>query len=145
MGYTDMEIESSSDYIKLTPGEAVTFHILSESPSKSVVHWVNRQRTGCTGKDCDVCAEGNKPKQRWTCEVWDRKEKRVKKFEFGASIAGQIRSIAEMLAENQQTVRDIDLRIKTTGSGLETEYSVLHVPVNGQIPTEIMEKFQVPF
>ena len=145
MGYADIAIESSSDYIKLTPGEAVAFHILSESPSKAVVHWVNRQRTVCSGKDCEVCAEGNKPKQRWTCDVWDRKEKRVKKFEFGASIAGQIRSIAEMLAENQQTVRDVDIRVKTTGSGLETEYSVLHVPVNGTIPAEVTEKYAVPF
>lgn len=143
--YADMEIEGSSDYVKLTAGSVVTFHILSQKPSKSVVHWVEKKKASCMGKDCENCADGDKPKQRWTADVWDRKDQKVKKLEFGSMIAGQLKAIAEMMTENQLTIHDTDIRIKTTGSGLETEYSVLHVPMSGTIPDEVLEKYEVPF
>lgn len=144
-GYTNIDINTGGDYIELKAGEVVTFHILSESPTKEMIHWIDRKKNKCIGSDCDFCANGSPVKQRWTCDVWDRKDKKVKKFEFGPMIASQIKSIAEMLAENQQTIKDVDIRVKTTGSSLETEYSVLHVPVSGEIPADISEKYSVPF
>lgn len=145
MSFTDIEVDGGGDYIKLTAGTVVTFHILSQTPTKSVVHWENKKKTTCFGKECDQCAEGNKPKQRWVIDVWDNKESKVKKLEFGSMIASQFKAIAEMMAENKQTIHDIDVRVKTTGSGLETEYSVLHVPMTASIPEEIKEKYSVPF
>ena len=144
-GYGDMEIEGGGEYIKLTAGTVVTVHLLSREPKKENVHWSDRKRSNCMGKVCDLCAEGNKPKQRWIAEIWDRKSEALKKLEFGAMIAGQLKSIAEMLAETQQTIHDVDIRIKTTGNGMETEYSVLHVPMSGEIPQEVKDKFAVPF
>lgn len=146
MSFTDIEIEDNSDFLKFKSGEVVTFRILSQTPDKTVVHWIDKKKASCTGaKTCEYCAQGDKPKQRWQCEVWDRKSQSVKKIEFGAMIAGQMKAIAEMLAESQATIHTVDIRVKTTGSNLETEYSVLHVPSNGTIPTDIMEKFEVPF
>lgn len=144
-GYADIEIEGGGEYVKLSAGTVVTVHILSRTPQKNFIHWENRKRVICAGNDCALCATGDKPKQRWTADVWDRKDQAVKKLEFGAMIAGQIKSIAEMLSESQQTIHDIDIRIKTTGANLETEYSVLHVPMNGVIPQEVMDKYEVPF
>lgn len=145
MSFTDLDIEGGSDYVKLVAGSVVTFHILSQTPDKKVIHWVDKKKVVCEGKGCEKCLNGDKPKQRWTCDVWDRKDQKVKKLEFGSMIASQFKAIAEMLAESQQTIHDIDIRIKTTGSGLETDYSVLNVPANGLIPHEIMERFSVPF
>jgi len=145
MSYTDIEIEGGSDYIKLTSGSVVSFHILSPTPTKSVVHWQERKKVSCMGKDCDLCASGDRPKQRWTADVWDRKDQKVKKLEFGSMIAGQFKAIAEMLAETAQTIHQIDIRIKTTGAGLETEYSVLHIPMSGEIPQDVLEKYEIPF
>lgn len=145
MSFANMEIESSGDYLKLTAGNVVTFNILSKTPAKSVVHWVNKKKENCIGNGCDFCLQDNKPKQRWIIDVWDRKEQKVKKLEFGSMIAGQLKSIAEMLAETQQDIHDVDIRVKTTGSSLETEYSVLHVPKSGMIPSETSDKYNVPF
>ena len=145
MSFTDLDIEGGSDYIKLTAGGIVTFHILSQTPEKSVIHWKDRKKSVCLGKACEFCLDGDRPKQRWTCSVWDRKDQKVKKFEFGSMIASQLKSIAELLAESQQTIQNVDIRIKTTGSGLETEYSVLHIPSNGQIPQDVKDQFEVPF
>lgn len=145
MSYTDLNVEVGGDYIKLTAGTVVTLHLLSHKPESSVVHWINKKKTVCEGKECEACLSGDKPKQRWVADVWDRKEQKVKKLEFGAMIASQIKAIAEMLAENEQTVHEVDIRIKTTGSNLETEYSVLHVPMAGIIPADVMEKYDLPF
>lgn len=146
MGYTDIEVDGGSDYVKLTAGNVVTVHILSPTPDKKVIHWSDKKKVSCLGsKDCELCLQGDRPKQRWTIDVWDNKDQKVKKLEFGSMIAGQLRAIAEMLAENQQTVHDVDIRIKTTGSALETEYNVLHVPMSSTIPQEVIEKYEVPF
>lgn len=145
MSFTDLDIDSGSDYIKLVSGGVVTFHILSRDPRKTVIHWKDRKKSECLGKACEFCANGDRPKQRWTCDVWDRKDLKVKKLEFGSMIAGQLKAIAELLAESQQTIHNVDIRIKTTGSGLETEYSVLHIPANGQIPQDVKDQFEVPF
>lgn len=145
MSFTDLEIEGGGDYIKLTAGTVVSFHILSQTPDKKIIHWEERKKISCLGKDCDMCAAGNKPKQRWTADVWDNKDQKVKKLEFGSMIAAQFKAIAEMLAESQKTIHQVDIRIKTTGSGLETEYNVLHIPMSSSIPAEIQDKYEIPF
>lgn len=147
MSFTDMDIEGgNSEFLKLTSGTVVNIHILSPSPTKSVIHWENKKKVNCLGGSaCELCLNGDRPKQRWTCDVWDRKDKTVKKFEFGSMIASQLKAIAEMMAESQKTIHDTDIRIKTTGSNLETEYSVLHVPATDEIPSEVTEKYSIPF
>lgn len=141
MSFANIDVETSSDFIKLKAGEVVTFHILSETPDKKIVHWVNKKKVVCSGAGCQACIDGDKPKQRWTADVWDRKDQKIKKLEFGAAIASQFKSIAEMLAENAQDIHQVDIRIKTSGSALETEYSVLHVPKSGSIPADVTEKY----
>lgn len=145
MSYADLEIGGSGDYIKLVAGNPVTLNILTRKPNKEIIHWENKKKTACLGDKCDMCAEGNKPKQRWVVDVYDRKDSKVKKFEFGASIASQLKSIAEMMAETGKTIHGTDVRIKTEGSGLETAYSVLPVPMGSPIPQDIADKFDVPF
>ncbi len=109
---------------------------------------MNKKRQDCLGKEqCELCATGDKARQRWTIAVWDRKENREKKLEFGASIASQIKEIAQLQSESKKTVHDTDIRIKTMGSGLETEYTVLPVIASGKIPSEVIAKYdeEVPF
>lgn len=147
MGYNDMDIESGGDFLKFVAGEPVTFRILSREPEKTIVHWVNKKKETCLGKECERCAEGNKKKQRWIASVWDRKSLSVKKIEFGSQIASQFKAIAEMMNENQSDIHETDIRIKTTGSSLETEYSVLHVPApaNTVIPKDVLDQYALPF
>jgi len=144
MSYSDIEIEEGVDFLKLKAGEPVKFHILSPTPSKEIVHWENKKKEKCLGKDCALCARGNKPKQRWVIDVWERKAQAVKKLEFGPMIAGQFKAIDKMMKENGKTIRDTDIRIETTGNDLDTEYSVLPIPESGVIPQETIDQY-VPF
>jgi hypothetical protein len=142
-----MEIENENEkFLKINPGEAVQFHILSQDPMKTVNHWVNKKKIECEGKTCDYCAQGDKPKKGWKVKVWDRKSLTVKDYEFGSQVAAQIKNIAEILSESQQTVDDIDFRIKREGAGqLDTEYFVNQVPSKESIPGEARALANLPF
>lgn len=132
MGYSDIKVNESSDYLKLVAGQAVTVHFLTEHPESEFVHWINREKKICSGAGCEYCSD-DKPKQRWSVSVIDRSDGKEKKFEFGPMIAGQLKEIDEMQRQSsggKKTIHDTDVRIKTTGSGLDTEYSVLPVPMS---------------
>jgi hypothetical protein len=144
MGYSDIEVSGTGDFLKLTAANVVTINLLSREPKKEIVHWINKKRSTCLINGCENCMNGDKPKQRWTAEVWDRKENAVKKLEFGAMIASQFKEIAALQAENGKTIHDTDIRIKTTGAGIDSEYSCLPVPMSGSIPQEVSDRF-VPF
>ena len=146
-GFREMDTDSEdSKFLKINPGEAVQFHILSQEPIKTMSHWINKKKFECEGKMCDYCAQGDKPKKGWKVKIWDRKTLNVKDYEFGPQVAAQIQNIAEILAENQQTVDDIDLRIKREGSGaLDTEYFVNQVVSKEPIPSEARSTANLPF
>ncbi len=136
MSFADMKIEGGK-FLKIESGETVDIHILSKEPVKQVIHGFGQEKLACSGSDCHMCAEGETAKQRWLVNVFDRKDKKVKIFEFGPTIARQIKNIAEMLEESEQTIHDVDLRIKAEGSGLNKEYTVMQKPISGEIPADI--------
>lgn len=138
MSYQDMDVDAGAGkYLRVKGGESADIHILTEVPFKMVCHGFGKERLTCAGKECRMCAEGETPKTRWIINVFDRKDNAVKIYEFGPSIARQVKAIAEMLAEQQQTVHDVDLRIKAEGSGMDTEYTVLHRKMTGPMPAEL--------
>lgn len=136
MSFTDMKIEGGK-FLKIESGETVDIHVLSDAPVKQVIHGFGQDKLSCSGSNCHLCADGETPKQRWLVNVFDRRDKKVKIFEFGTAIARQIKAIAEMLEEGKQTVHDVDLRIKAEGSGMNKEYTVMQKPVGGPIPPDL--------
>lgn len=146
MSFAKMEIDSGDEkFLKIKAGDVVQFHILSQDPIKTVSHWINKKKFDCEGKICEYCAQGDKPKKGWKIKVWDRKSLTVKDYEFGPQVAGQIKNIAEMLAENQQTVDDVDFRIKREGADLETEYFVTQAPNREPVPSSARQAADLPF
>lgn len=133
-GYNDMNIEGGGKFLKIEGGSYVDIHILDRNPKSIKIHGGGKDRVTCVGVACASCEAGETAKQRWLTNVFDRKEKKVKIFEFGTSIARQIKSIAEMLAETQETVHDIDFRIKAEGSGLNKTYTVIQKAAADGIP-----------
>ncbi len=145
-GFTDMEIETGDEkYLKIKPSESVQIHILSKEPMRVANHWINKKKSECEGKNCEHCANGDKPKKVWRVKIWDRKTLNVKEYEFGPQIASQIKNIAELLSESQETVDSVDFRIKREGADLETEYFVLQVPMKESVPASARQLGEVPF
>lgn len=140
MGFNDMDIpESEGKFLKVKGGTVVQFHIISESPKRFLVHGFGKVRIACAGDACVPCNEGEQAKHRWMINVFDRGSNTVKIFEFGQQIASQIKNIAETLSENQQTVKDVDIRIKADGDGMDREYFVNYVPKKGELPKGLVE------
>ena len=142
MGYSDMKIDSGK-YLKID-NAPVDIHILSKTPVVSLQHGWGEDKLTCAGEDCNACSEGETPKQRFFVNVWDRKDKKVKIYEFGGAVARQIRAIAEMLEEGQQTIHDVDLRIKKDGSDKQTKYTVMNRPLSGEIIPEDVKLYPLP-
>lgn len=146
MGFNDMEIEKGDGkFLTIEAGQSVQFHILSPEPIKTLNHWTkNKKKIECVGKGCEICTNGDKPKKGWKIKVFDRGTSTVKEYEFGPQVAMQIKNIAEILAEEQKTVDDVDFRIKREGSGqFDTEYFVNQVPSKEPVPLQPDE--EVPF
>lgn len=142
MGYHDVDVFEDNNFLRIAADQTVQFNILSQDPEKKITHWIDKKPYECDGKGCDKCAQGNKPRKTWSAKVFDRKSNSIKEFEFGPQIANQIKNIAAMMIENQQTIHDVDLRIKREGSGqFDTDYLVIHVPKTS-LPEGIGE---VPF
>jgi hypothetical protein len=129
MGFHDEEVFDDDNFLRIAANDKVQFNILSDEPNKRITHWIEKKPFPCDGKGCSKCLEGNKPRKSWTTKVFDRKSGKVKEFEYGVSIANQIKNIASMLIENQGSIHDVDLRITREGSTMmDTEYLVIHVP-----------------
>lgn len=144
--FSEMETDTDSKFLKINPGESVQFHIISQEPKKSISHWINGKKFECEGDPCEYCSSGNKPRKGWKMRVFDRNSKTVKVYEFGPQVAAQIKNIDEILTENQQSVHDVDLRIKREGSGaLDTEYFVNQVPMKEPVPAGLIEDDSIPF
>lgn len=137
MSFTDGLKIDGGKFLKIEGGETVDIHILSTEPVKQVIHGFGQEKLTCSGPGCHMCAEGENPKQRWLVNVLDRRDSKVKIFEFGTTIARQIKAIAELLDESKQTINNIDLRIKAEGSGINKEYTVLQKPMSGSIPSDV--------
>jgi len=137
-GYDQMEIKGNGKFLKIESGKPVDIHILNKEPNKAVSHWINKKKSTCIGEGCAECMDGDMPRHRWMTNVWDRKDKKVKLFEFGPSIAKQIKSIAVMLDEDGQTIHDIDLRISAEGEALEKRYTVIHRAFKEPIPDDVV-------
>jgi hypothetical protein len=136
MSFTDMKIEGGK-FLKIEGGQTVDIHVLSKEPVKQVNHGFGQEKVSCSGANCQLCEEGETAKQRWLINVYDRREKKVKIYEFGPSIARQIKAIAEMLSESSQTIHSVDLRIKAEGEGINKEYTVMQKPSAGEVPSDL--------
>lgn len=135
MSYAELKVDSGK-YLKIEPGRPVDVHVLTKSEDVVVKynHGYGKEQMPCTGVGCDSCAEGIKRQQRFIINIYDRSDQKVKIFEFGPMIAGQIRDIAEMLKESNQTVHDIDLRIKKTVEGEKTSYMTMQKQMLSEVP-----------
>jgi hypothetical protein len=137
MSWESMEINSNSKYVKIKGGETADIHILDEHPTKKIIHWINGEKSECAGKQCLNCSDGVEAQERWVTNVLDRRDSKVKLYEFGPGVARSIRDIAQMLDEEGQTIHSVDLRIKVDGSGKNTKYSVLSKAMSGSIPNNL--------
>jgi len=140
MSYGDLPVvKGSGKYLKIEPGQAVDINILTKSEDVVMqkVHGVGASTAECGGEVCADCDDGEESRTTYTVNIWNRKQKKVQIYRFGAMVAEQVRDIAKMLEQDNQTIHEVDLRIMKTGSGRQTKIKVIQRPFASEIPDTI--------
>lgn len=124
MSYGGLDIKSTGKFLKIESGTPHDLRILDETPTEKVVHGFGKEASNCAGEDCHRCEEGSEPSQRFITNVYDHGTRKVMLWEFGASIAKQLRSIDNTMREEGKTVLDVDLKVEATGEMKNKKYMI---------------------
>ena len=129
------EVPSSSNYLKLQPGDN-KFRIVS----KPIIGWLDWDekkplRFHMQNKPQASIDPAKPIKHFWAMSVWDYKSNKVSILEITQKT---IQTAIEGLARNTDwgTPLNYDLTVTKTGSGMDTEYSVIPIPPK-PLPEEI--------
>lgn len=141
-GYGDLEIKSSSKFLKIESGIPHDVRLLSESPMVKLSHGFGKDAVECEGQGCPECATSEEePRQRFSAAVYDFSLKRVLTWEFGATIAKQLKSIDNTLKEEGKKITEVDLKVEASGEKMQKKYSVIPRMTSKVLP----EGLDIPF
>ena len=126
------------DVLVISPNTTKLMHVLLPDTEEPVSYWThyipNKIPSGpkgavviCPGKDvCPACASGiYRTKRVHAINVWDYESKSVKILEGGNSIFQALKQIKEQIG----TLLSVDISIKKIGTGMDTQYSVIPIPM----------------
>jgi len=133
---------SGGDWMTLEAGDN-KIRIVSEFMDYAE-HYDNEKKRSfiCLGKEnCPYCQAGDKPRVRYLGWVIDRKDSKIKLLRIGHSIFKQIGVLAKDEEYGFEDLPEYDMTIKKTGTGLDTEYSV--VPARNNSPLTETEKTEI--
>jgi hypothetical protein len=135
-GTKAMPSSGNSEFLGIKPDESVTIAPLAGIEDMisidQHVFWVDGGSSPmfpCIGEGCPGCAMGDSPRYRASLPVLT-KEDGPKIFSFGTQVARQLSEIASELGN----LKGAMLKVKRTGSGLKTSYTV--VAVGKSVKTE---------
>ena len=126
------ETSNVTPYYKPSEGDNI-FRIVS-SPVLTLTHWIKvganskLLKVSCADKkdSCPLCKFGAQLLRRQAFFVLDRKDGNVKVYEAPSQVYQTIK--ANALDEDYGNPQTYDIKLKKTGSGLKTEYTVLASP-----------------
>lgn len=132
------------DFIKLENGTNAIR--LVTNPFKYLVHKVkfeNDKSFGrnvrCAGNGCPLCAEGNKPQDAYITYAINRKDGKIKKYEFKTQIMKSIQTLRQNFVQYKD-VKTFDLMIVVNPQGGATGYyTVIPGPQSPLTPSEQVE------
>lgn len=138
---SEWEYESkggAEDFLKIKSGETVTIRIITETfyrqqVTKDGTLVDTREFKPEQWEEVRVSGEFTL-KDRFLWGVWSRDDTRAYILEVGASIYNQVKDLA--IDPEYGDPRSYDIKIKRTGEGLETKYSVLPGKNNTEITDE---------
>jgi|GEM_PF-1875788 len=145
MKLNEYEPKESLGYFKPQPG-ANKLRIVSEIHDFGS-HFSKRFNKSfiCPGDDtCIFCKDPaeEKPKLRYMTWVIDRTDGEIKLYEFGHSIFKQLVALAKDPDYAFEYTPDYDITITRSGSGMDTEYSVVAARSNTPLTEEEKTKIE---
>ena len=120
-----------SDFFALEQGEN-KLRLVSEFEER-FVHWDAENRRSISVATQDELLNGEKPRRRFIAYAIDRKDGAVKMLEVGASVIKQLKDLAVSGDYGFDDIPAYDITIKKTGSGMDTEYTVIPARENSDL------------
>ena len=141
MSYGDLEIVNNSKFLKIESGFPHDIRLLSESPTVKVIHGFGKDASICSGSGCLDCQSSDQkiaePKQRFSADVYNHTLKKKMVWEFGGSIAKQLKKIDITLQEEGQKITSVDLKVESEGQSMQKKYTVTPRRTSKPLPDEI--------
>ena len=140
---------TSVDYIKIGDKESVSMRILNKVPfpirvHRIVVNGTGRPATCLNGSDalgCPACAKGNKYTNKNSVVAIDRRDGKVKLWEFSETLKGGIHAMA---LEWEKLPTEFDVVLSRTGKTKDdTRYSLVISRNQGPL-TDAEQKLETP-
>lgn len=141
MSYGDITIKNNSKFLKIETGVPHDLRLLSESPTEKIIHGFGKDAVVCGGKGCIQCAEGSEAKQRFSAEVYDFTLGRTMTWEFGGSVAKQLKKIDITLQEEGGKILETDLKVEAEGQNMQKKYTVTPRRTSKPLPPEVQIGF----
>lgn len=138
MGYGEVEIKSNSKFLKIESGTPHDIRLLSESPEVKQLHGFGENAVDCEGEGCGECAGGSEVKQRFSAQVYDFLVKRVMTWEFGPSVAKQLKAIDQTLLEEGKKITSVDLKVEASGAMMNKKYMVTPRMTAKTLPADVL-------
>jgi len=140
---------ASVEYIKIADGESVNLRILNKVPFPIKVHRIvvkgtGRPATCLEGIDtfgCPACAKGNKYTNKNTVSAIDRRDGKVKLWEFSETLKGQLHA---MVLAWKKLPTEFDVVLSRTGKTKDdTRYALVISPEQKPL-SEAEQKLETP-
>lgn len=122
--YGDITIKNNSRFLKIESGFPHDIRLLSPAPTEKSLHGFGKEAVECTGKECEECAGGHQAKQRFSADVYDFTTGRAMTWEFGGSVAKQLKKIDITLKEEGGAILQTDLKVEAEGQNMQKKYTV---------------------
>lgn len=144
--YGDVTIQSTGKYVRIENGQPRELRLLDEKSFKKLSHGFGKASISCTGQGCLTCASGEPIKQKWSVNVYDHTMKRAMVWDYGPSVAKQLKAISDSLKEEGKKIMEIDLRVEASGEKMTKEYRVTPRMTAKPVPPDLkLTDFSIPF
>lgn len=125
------ESTENADYVKLESGKDAVLHVLDKEPVSIFKHFVQAEKKYYKCKNTDNCPYCMKPDasdklRKFAINVFNLSQKKVQILEQGKQVFGQMKKILEVWKDLDRA----DLVVKKSGTGIDTEYTVVAVPTS---------------
>ena len=134
-GY-DQDIKVNTKFLKVEAGTPRDVRLLNPEPVERYVHVYKMPNPSvvCTGDECQDCARGDEPKQKFMTNVYDHTTGKLLIWEYGSMIAKQLKEIYKTLLEEDRKITDTDLKVTATGNQLTKRYQITPRMTSKKVP-----------
>lgn len=137
-GYGDVEIKSNSKFLKIESGVPHDIRLLTPKPDEKIIHKFGQDAVECEGEGCEQCNGGDEPRQRFSAEVYDHTLKRKLTWEYGSTIATQLKAIDTAMAEEGRQITMVDLKVEARGEKMSKKYMVTPRSTAKPLPEDVI-------